>query len=169
MKIEQIAVSSLKSYERNARTHSDAQVGNLVKSIQEFGFVNPVLIDENNILIAGHGRTAAAKKIGLKTVPAIRLSGLTEPQKKALRLADNKLALDAGWDEELLKMELTELQTEDFDLDLIGFSGNELEFYLQQQNIDDFFERAEEQQGEATTEKKKECIKCPHCGELVEL
>lgn len=108
--IEYVSVDNLKAYERNARTHSDEQVQQVAESIKEFGFTNPVLIDENNELIAGHGRTMAAKSIGMKEVPAIRLKGLTAAQKKALRIADNQLALNAGWDEELLRIELGELQ-----------------------------------------------------------
>lgn len=102
-----------------------------MQSIQEFGFTNPVLIDENNVLIAGHGRTVAARTMGMTEVPAIRLTGLSETQRKALRIADNQLALNAGWDEELLKIELSELQDVDFDLDLLGFDMSELDDLLQ--------------------------------------
>lgn len=102
-----------------------------MQSIQEFGFTNPVLIDENNVLIAGHGRTCAARTMGMTEVPAIRLTGLSETQRKALRIADNQLALNAGWDEELLKIELSELQDVDFDLDLLGFDMSELDDLLQ--------------------------------------
>ena len=96
IQIEMVPVAELVGYERNARTHSADQVTQLVASIQEFGFTNPVLIDDNNVLSAGHGRTTAARQIGLDHVPAIRLSGLTEEQIKALRIADNQLALNAG-------------------------------------------------------------------------
>lgn len=129
-KIEYINVDDLKAYERNARTHSDEQVQQVAESIKEFGFTNPVLIDENNELIAGHGRSMAAKSIGMKEVPAIRLKGLTNAQKKALRIADNQLALNAGWDEELLRIELGELQELDFNLDVMGFSDEELDLLL---------------------------------------
>ena len=128
--IEYVSVDNLKAYERNARTHSDEQVQQVAESIKEFGFTNPVLIDENNELIAGHGRTMAAKSIGMKEVPAIRLKGLTAAQKKALRIADNQLALNAGWDEELLRIELGELQELDFNLDVMGFSDEELDLLL---------------------------------------
>ena len=128
--IEYINVDDLKAYERNARTHSDEQVKQVAGSIKEFGFTNPVLIDENNELIAGHGRTMAAKSIGMKEVPAIRLKGLTAAQKKALRIADNQLALNAGWNEELLRIELGELQELDFNLDVMGFSDEELDLLL---------------------------------------
>lgn len=130
IQIEYVSISELGFYERNARTHSDAQVDQLVASIREFGFTNPVLIDENNILIAGHGRTTAAKVIGLTEVPAIRLAGLTENQIKALRIADNQLALNAGWDLELLSAELQELETDGFDLHLVGFDDGFLDELL---------------------------------------
>lgn len=123
-KYEQIKVSDLKGYEKNARVHSAEQVQQVVNSIKEFGFTNPVLIDEENVLIAGHGRTEAAKILGLEKVPAIRLNGLTDAQKKALRIADNQLALNATWDEDLLAAELEEIHLENFDLDLLGFDDD---------------------------------------------
>lgn len=130
-KLEYISIDEIKFYERNTRTHSDDQIEQIVQSIQEFGFTNPVLIDENNVLIAGHGRTVAARTMGMTEVPAIRLTGLSETQRKALRIADNQLALNAGWDEELLKIELSELQDVDFNLDLLGFDMSELDDLLQ--------------------------------------
>ena len=129
-KIEYIAIDALKEYERNTRTHDAEQVEQLKRSITEFGFTNPVLIDENNVIIAGHGRRSAARELGMSEVPCLRLIGLTESQKKALRIADNQLALNAGWDEEMLRIELADLKTENFDIDLIGFSLEELEQYL---------------------------------------
>lgn len=128
-----------------------------------------MLIDENNVIIAGHGRLAAASDLDFEEIPCIRLSGLTEAQRKALRIADNQLALNAGWDEELLRIELEDLQTEDFDLDLLGFSADELEHFIAEADIDGFFESNKQAQSEAEKEQKKECIKCPHCGELVEV
>lgn len=130
-KIEYIAIDALKEYERNTRTHDAEQVEQLKRSITEFGFTNPVLIDENNVIIAGHGRRSAARELGMKEVPCLRLTGLTESQVKALRIADNQLALNAGWDEEMLRVELADLKTEDFDLDLLGFSMDELEKFSQ--------------------------------------
>lgn len=127
---EQIKVSELKGYEKNARIHSAEQIQQVVNSIKEFGFTNPVLIDEENILIAGHGRTEAAKILGLEKVPAIRLNGLSRSQKKALRIADNQLALNATWDEDLLAAELEEIHLENFDLDLLGFDDEFLENLL---------------------------------------
>jgi ParB-like chromosome segregation protein Spo0J len=130
MKIEQIDIEDLIPYAMNARTHSDAQVAQIAGSIKEFGFNNPVLIDADNGLIAGHGRVMAGRKLGLKQVPAIRLGHLTETQKKAFILADNKIALNSGWDYELLKVEVELLSNEDFNLDLLGFEVNELNTIL---------------------------------------
>lgn len=130
MQLEQIPIEELKEYARNARTHSDEQVQQIARSITEYGFTNPVLIDEDNEIIAGHGRTAAARILGLEQVPAIRLTGLSEAQKKSLRIADNQLALNAGWDDELLRIELEEIQALDFDLGLVGFSIEELDEIL---------------------------------------
>ena len=113
-------------YARNSRTHSDEQVSQIMASIREFGFTNPILIDENDGIIAGHGRLIAAQRLKIEKVPCIVLDGLSETQKRAYVIADNKLALNAGWDEEMLKLEMEELLLEDFDLDLIGFSDDEL-------------------------------------------
>jgi len=104
-------VADLKPDPRNARTHPKRQIEQLCASIRSFGFTNPVLVDEDGVLIAGHGRLQAAKELGLASVPTIELLGLSEPQKKALRLADNKIALNAGWDLEILKLELAEIAT----------------------------------------------------------
>ena len=111
---------------RNPRTHSDAQVAQIAASIAEFGFNNPILVDTKAGIIAGHGRLLAARKLGLKEVPVIVLDHLTEAQKRAYIIADNQLALNAGWDDELLRVELAALQEEDFDLSLIGFEDDEL-------------------------------------------
>lgn len=126
LKIENIPVERLIPFANNSRTHDDAQVAQIAASIREFGFTNPILIDENDGIIAGHGRLMAARKLGLEDVPCIRLSHLTEAQKRAYVIADNKLALNAGWDEELLKIELSALQAEGFDVGLTGFSADEL-------------------------------------------
>ena len=121
LKIEYLPVGKLLRYAKNSRTHSDEQVEQLVNSIREFGFTNPVLIDEKNELIAGHGRLAAAEILEMDKVPAIRLSNLSEKQKKAYRIADNKLALNAGWDMQLLAEEVKELMDDDFDIDLLKY------------------------------------------------
>jgi len=125
-KIETLKTAILLPYARNSRTHSEAQIQQIASSIKEFGFTNPILIDENNQIIAGHGRLAAAHLLKIKDVPCIRLSHLTEVQKKAYVIADNKLALNAGWDDDLLALELKDLESEDFDLSLTGFSEEEL-------------------------------------------
>lgn len=121
-----ISVDDLIPYINNARTHSDDQVTQIASSIKEFGFTNPILIDKDNGIIAGHGRVMAAKKLGYKEVPAIMLDHLTDTQRKAYILADNKLALNSGWDNELLSLELNDLTDLDFNLDLTGFSEIEL-------------------------------------------
>ncbi len=125
-KIEQIPVDALIPYARNSRTHSEAQVAQIAGSIREFGFTNPVLIDAENGIIAGHGRIMAAQKLGLTEVPCIRLDHLTETQRKAYIIADNKLALNSGWDDSMLALELAELQDDNFDLSLTGFNESEL-------------------------------------------
>jgi len=119
--IEYKSLESLIPYARNSRTHSDEQVAQIAASIREFGWTNPVLIDGNNGLIAGHGRVMAARKLGIQEIPTIQLAHLTEAQKRALVLADNQLALNSGWDLEMLKLELEDLKAEDFNLDLMGF------------------------------------------------
>ena len=127
MKIEQIPTEKLIPYARNAKKHDAAQVSKLAGSIREFGFNNPVLIDKDNGIIAGHGRVMAAQKLELKEVPCIRLGHLTDTQRRAYILADNKLAeIGGGWDEELLGLELSELRDTNFDLELMGFSEEEL-------------------------------------------
>jgi DNA modification methylase len=121
-----LSVKDIIPYERNARVHSTGQVSQLVASIREFGFTNPILVDDTGSLIAGHGRLAAAEKIGMQSVPAIALTGLSDAQKQALRLADNKLALNAAWDDDLLRTELGDLRDVGFDIGLTGFGEDEL-------------------------------------------
>ena len=117
---------------RNARTHPKRQIEQIAQSIRAFGFTNPILADPEGNLIAGHGRLRAAKEMGLAEVPVIELGGLTEPQKKALRLADNKIALNAGWDVEILKLELADLSLPEIEIDLslTGFSPGEIDVVL---------------------------------------
>ncbi|HEX4893980.1 MAG TPA: DNA methyltransferase [Hyphomicrobiaceae bacterium] len=137
--VEYRPVDSLKPDPRNARTHPKRQLEQLRASILQFGFTNPVLVDEGGVLIAGHGRLRAAKDIGLPKVPVIELTGLGEAEKKALRLADNKIALNAGWDLEILKLELADIATLDidFDLSLTGFSSGEVDVVLKAANDPD--------------------------------
>lgn len=123
-------VESLIPYARNSRTHSDEQVAQIAASIREFGFTNPVLVDEEGGIIAGHGRVMAARKLAMLEVPVLVLAGLSETQKRAYVIADNKIALNAGWDEEMLRVELEALSDADFDLDILGFSNDELGLYL---------------------------------------
>ena len=123
-------VNELIPYINNSRTHSEEQVNQICASINEFGFTNPILIDEKGMIIAGHGRLMASKQLEMEEVPCIELKGLTEAQKKAYIIADNKMALNAGWDEELLKLELENLKELDFDLDLTGFDTSELDAIL---------------------------------------
>jgi site-specific DNA-methyltransferase (adenine-specific) len=125
-RIELWPVDRLRPYERNARTHSVEQVAQIAASIVEFGFTNPILVDSSDGIIAGHGRLSAAQELGLKTVPVVVLDHLSERQRKAYILADNQLALNAGWDTDLLRGELQDLAEQDFDLTLIGFSDDEL-------------------------------------------
>lgn len=126
MEITVKKVADLIPYAKNSRTHSDAQVAQVAASIKEFGWTNPILIDGDNGIIAGHGRLMAARKLGMEEVPCIELDGMSENQKKAYIIADNKLALNSGWDVELLGLELGALQEDGFDLDLIGFDADEL-------------------------------------------
>ena len=123
-------VASLIPYARNARTHSEAQVALIAGSIREYGFTNPVLVDGENGIIAGHGRVLAARKLGLASVPVIELAHLSEAQKRAYILADNQLAEQAGWDRELLALELGELAELGIDLGALGFEAAELDALL---------------------------------------
>ena len=130
LKIEHILVDQLIPYAHNARTHSEAQVAQIAGSMTEFGFVNPVLVGEDGVLIAGHGRLMAARLLGMTEVPVLRLTHLSEAQRRALIIADNKITENAGWDEALLREELRALQEDDFDLPLLGFTDEELEEFL---------------------------------------
>jgi len=123
-------VDRLLPYARNARTHSPEQVAQVAASMREFGWTNPILVGADNIIIAGHARLLAARKLGFVEVPVIVLNHLTETQRRALVLADNKLALNAGWDEEMLRVELEALKNDKFDLDIVGFSSDELDVLL---------------------------------------
>lgn len=127
MEIVYKKINELKPYENNSRTHDESQIKQICESIKEYVWTNPVLIDEKGMIIAGHGRVEAGKRLEIKEVPCIVLSGLTEAQKQAYVIADNKMALNAGWNEELLKTELEKLKELDFDLELTGFSTDELD------------------------------------------
>src|SRR5215211_3333317 len=130
MAIEPMRVADLRPHARNARTHSKKQIKQIAGSIERFGFTNPVLISDDNEIIAGHGRVEAAKLLGQVSVPTLRLSHLTAAQRRAYVIADNKLALNAGWDRETLAIELQALVDLDFDVELTGFSLAEAEIIL---------------------------------------
>ena len=159
--VEQIPVSDLIPYARNARTHSEQQVAQIAGSIQEFGFNNPVLIDAHNSIIAGHGRVLAAGRLKLETVPCIRLTHLSDAQRRAYILADNRIALNSGWDTEMLANELSDLHADDLDLGLLGFDALELEKLLH-------MEAGPQEPPESSAEEinpdefAMEC-KCPRC------
>jgi ParB-like chromosome segregation protein Spo0J len=157
--LEFVPVENLIPYARNSRTHSDAQVAQIAASIKEFGFTNPVLIDEADGIIAGHGRLLAARKLGMDEVPCLRLGYLSEIQKRAYIIADNKLALNSGWDDELLKLELHALDEADYSLEITGFGPDELTKVMfgeliEPESPDEFKEVDETNMGH----------KCPRCG-----
>ena len=130
LSVEYKNTDSLIPYVNNSRTHSDEQVTQVASSIKEFGFTNPLLIDEQGGIIAGHGRLMAANKLGLEQVPTITLAGLTEAQRKAYIIADNQLALNSGWDLDMLRVEIERLEELDFDLSLVGFEDDVIEKLL---------------------------------------
>ena len=161
MKIKQAPIDDLIPYARNARTHSEDQVAQIAASIREFGWTNPVLTDGEGGIIAGHGRVLAARKLGMAEVPCIELAHLSEAQKKAYIIADNKLALNAGWDNELLALELGELQDLGFDLDLTGFDAGELEA-LAGSEENDAPQQSTAREVDADAFEMEH--KCPRCG-----
>ncbi|CAA9236448.1 MAG: prophage LambdaMc01, DNA methyltransferase, partial [uncultured Chloroflexia bacterium] len=132
--LEYCLVTRLKPYDRNARTHSKKQVRQIADSIKRFGFTNPVLISDANEIIAGHGRVAAARLLGIEEVPTLRLSHLSEEERRAYVIADNKLALNAGWDHEILAIELQALIDLEFDVTVTGFSLAEVDLVLDSAN-----------------------------------
>lgn len=160
MKIEKVKIKEIKLYENNAKIHPEWQVEQIKNSIIEFGFNDPIAIDENNVIIEGHGRYLALKELNYTEVEIIRLDHLTESKKNAYILAHNKLTLNTAFDTDILKYELNKLRTEDFDLRLTGFENYEIEELLSEDEADmsDFF----------TNENKEANAKlktCPHCGE----
>jgi len=156
--LETIQTDALIPFIRNSRTHSDAQVAQIAASIKEFGFTNPVLIDKDGGIIAGHARVMAARKLKMDKVPCIRLTHLSPTQTRALVIADNKLALNAGWDNELLALEFSDLTDMGFDLDLTGFTADEIAALTP-----DFEPGTEDDQGKLDQLDPK-WIACPHCG-----
>ena len=153
-------VEDLIPYVNNSRKHSDEQVAQISASIKEFGWTNPILIDGTNSIIAGHGRLMAARKLKMDEVPTIELDHLTDTQRKALVIADNKLALNADWDATLLTIELDELLKDGFALDILGFNEQEIKTIMSDVNFD---AGSEEDQGKLDQLDPK-WICCPHCG-----
>lgn len=172
IKIQEIELSKLLPYAKNARTHSEKQVEQIAASIKEFGFVNPVLVNSDKVIIAGHGRVLAARLLKLEKVPAIEISHLSERQIKALVLADNRIAMNAGWDYELLSAEMSELVDLEFDVELTGFNEQEIDGLLRD-TLDiiplqaTVIERPSSEKLEAINPKSKSKIvhTCPSCGE----
>jgi len=160
MQVQKYKIEDLIPYCNNSRTHSEEQIAQIASSIKEFGWTNPILVDKSKGIIAGHGRLLAAKKLKLTEVPVIELTHLTETQKKALIIADNRLALNAGWDNELLTIELNELLADGFALDILGFDIEELKTLLDEPN----FEPATEDEQGKLDELDPKWIACPHCG-----
>ena len=160
--IEHVQTADLIPYARNARTHSETQVAQIAGSIQEFGFCNPVLIDSDNGIIAGHGRVLAAQRLKLESVPCLRLSHLTDAQKRAYVLADNRIALSSGWDEEMLANELSDLHADDFDMSLLGFDVDELAKLLEFENKEDE-EPPESSATEVNPDDFEMKATCPRC------
>ena len=148
-------VDALIPYVNNARTHSAAQISKIAASVKEFGFTNPILTDGKRGIIAGHGRVLAAQKLGMETVPVIELAHLSAAQRRAYVLADNRLALDAGWDDELLALELGELRDKGFDLALTGFDLTEL---------GRLFDEGDDTDSAAGSESAGGAVTCPKCG-----
>ena len=154
---EDVEIEKLKPYKNNARTHSDEQIEKIAKSMKELGFINPILVDGNLNVIAGHGRILGAKKLGMKEVPCLFIENLTEEQKRAYIIADNRLAEDAGWDKELLKIELEDLKNMNFDITLTGFELEDFDFSMDETKVieDEFDENVPEE----PTSKKGEIYK----------
>ncbi len=155
-KMVEVDISLLKPYERNAKLHPEEQIEQIKNSIQEFGFISPCLIDKDNQVIAGHGRILAAKELGMKKVPCIYIEGLTDEQRRAYTLVDNKLTELGGWDFNLLDQELDDIA---IDMSDFGFQVGE----FNEAALDDLFASSE------TPEKEPKTMICPHCGETIEL
>lgn len=159
LKIKQMDVESLIPYAANSRTHSDAQIAQIAASIKEFGWTNPILIDGDDTIIAGHGRLLAARKLGMDKVPTIVIDHLSKAQQRALVIADNQLALNAGWDIGLLKAELEDLNIEGFNLELLGFDERELGNFF----LDPNFEPGTEDEQGKLDQLEPKFIICPNC------
>lgn len=141
-------VADLIPYARNARTHSDQQIAQIAASIREFGFLNPIITDGDDGVLAGHGRIIALQKLGIDDVPCIDAAHLTEAQRRAYVIADNKLALNAGWDDDMLRVEFADLESEGFDLSLIGFDVDEMAAIINDAEEDEIYPGQGEAQGD---------------------
>lgn len=161
--LEHISTADLIPYARNARTHSPSQVAGIAGSIREFGFNNPVLIDQDNGIIAGHGRVLAAQQLGLDAVPCLRLGHLTKTQRQAYILADNRLAELAGWDTEMLALEIADLRLDDVDLELLGFDDAGLRDLLGENDAGDMTPD-ETSTKEIDPDDYQMELRCPKCG-----
>ena len=158
-RIEVWPLSRLRPYEDNSRTHSPEQVEQIAKSIIEFGFLNPILVDGQEGVVAGHGRLQAAREIGMDEVPVVVLDHLTPVQRRAYVIADNQIALNAGWDQSLLQQEVMALEMFDFNLDLLGFSDDEIADLLDPEGIDD-----EVGSDDGPAHEHEPGVVCPQCG-----
>lgn len=160
LKIKYVATELLQPYENNSRTHSEHQIKQIVASVREFGFTNPILTDENHCIIAGHGRVLAAELLGIDKVPTITLEGLNEAQRAAYVIADNKLALNAGWDFEALVSEINKLEVMDFNIDLLGFDVGEIAELIgsidKEEQLEDFVEFSDD------IDTQHRCPKCSY-------
>lgn len=165
MNIEFVLIDKIIPYARNQRKHSDDQVKKIASSIREFGFKNPVIVDKNMSIIAGHGRVLAAEKLGLDKVPVIVADDLSDAQVKAYRIADNKTGDLAEWDFEMLKLEFTELEGLNFNLEMTGFDAGEMTSIFFEP---DFAPGTEADQG-ALDSLKPQLVSCPHCGQEFDL
>jgi ParB-like chromosome segregation protein Spo0J len=154
-----VSVESLVPYARNSRTHSPQQVDKIAASIREFGFLNPIITDGDNGIVAGHGRVLAAQKLGLAELPCIEAAHLTEAQRRAYVIADNRLALDAGWDNDLLRVELQDLDAAGFDLTLTGFELGEMAALFDDRTL-----VPESSTQEINPDEYQMTAKCPKCG-----
>lgn len=159
MRIEKVNINDITMYENNAKEHPEWQVEQIKKSIQEFGFNDPIAIDEKGIIIEGHGRFLALKDLGYTEIEVIRLNHLTEEQKVAYSIAHNKLTMNTDFDLETLKYEINKLQNEEFDLSLLGFENIELEEIMEEEEVLELEEEAEEKSGGG----ERSDLICPNC------
>lgn len=159
MQIEQIPTEKLIPYARNAKAHPDAQIAQIAASIKEFGWLVPCVVDADNVLVCGHGRVLGAQKLGMAEVPCVRASHLTPNQLKAFRLTDNQLTMNSGWDDDLLKLEIGDLDLEGFDLDMLGFDDNEL---MRLKEI--LPDEADGKEFDESCADDVEFLTCPQCG-----